>query len=265
MCRENVDVAKIGLRMTISLPSNIPEIEICIDARTPEKTEEEVRAAYLGGADRIELCDDMKFGGTTPQQQCIKIARDLFPGRNGIIVMIRPRGGNFFFSLQEITQMHKAIDTAAKSGANGVALGALHPPEGHISTEVLSELITRAHSANLTVTLHRAFDAISDQEKAIEWAANIGVKRILTSGTPWEISKGPAHNLHRLQEISILANGQIEIVAAGGINLSCAKQIATGLADLPSPFSLHIFSGVRVSKKLNLKRIQQIRKKLTNA
>ena len=264
MCRENVDAAKIDPRMTISLSSNIPEIEICIDARTPEKTEEEVRAAYLGGADRIELCDDMKFGGTTPQQQCIKIARDLFPPR-GLIVMIRPRGGNFFFSLQEITQMHEAIETAAKSGANGVALGALRPPEGHMSTEVLSELITRAHSANLTVTLHRAFDAIPDQAKAIEWAADIGVKRILTSGTPWGNSDGPAHNLHRLKEISILANGQIEIVTAGGINLSCVKQIVKALTDLPSPFSLHIFSGARISKKIDINRIHQIRKKLINA
>ncbi len=264
MCRENVDAAKIDPRMTISLPSNIPEIEICIDARTPEKTEEEVRAAYLGGADRIELCDDMKLSGTTPKKQCIEIARNLFPPR-GLIVMIRPRGGNFFFSLQEITQMHKAIDTAAESGADGVALGALRPPEGHMFTEVLSDLITRAHSANLTVTLHRAFDAIPDQAKTIEWAADVGVKRILTSGTPWETSDGSAHNLHRLQEISTLANGQIEIVAAGGINFSCAKQIATGLADLPSPFSLHIFSGVRISKKIDIKRIQQIRKKLKNA
>ena len=240
------------------------KIEICIDASTPEKTEDEARAAYLGGADRIELCDDMKLGGTTPKKQCIEIARDQFPGHDGLIVMIRPRGGNFFFGAQEIVQMHKAIDTAAESGANGVALGALRPPEGHMSTEVLSELITRAHSANLTVTLHRAFDAIPDQTKAIEWAASIGIKRILTSGMPWEINDGPAHNLHRLQEISILANGRVEIVAAGGINLSCAKHIATALTDLPSPFSLHIFSGVRVSKKIDIKRIHQIRKKLTN-
>ena len=237
------------------------KIEICIDASTPEKTEDEVRTAYVGGADRIELCDDMKLSGTTPKKQCIEIARNLFPDR-GLIVMIRPRGGNFFFSLQEITQMHKAIDTAAESGADGVALGVLRPPEGHMSTEVLSELITHAHSANLTVTLHRAFDAIPDQTKAIEWAASIGIKRILTSGMPWEINDGPAHNLHRLQEISILANGRVEIVAAGGINLSCAKHIATALTDLPSPFSLHIFSGVRVSKKIDIKRIQQIRKKL---
>ena len=241
---------------------NSPEIEICIDSTTPERTEKEVRAAYLGGADRIELCDQIELGGTTPQKQCIEIARNLFPRHNSLIVMIRPRGNDFFFSVKEIRQMHESIDVAAKAGADGVALGALRSTEGIAYTQELSELITHAHSANLTVTLHRAFDAIHDQTNAIEWAKINSVKRILTSGTPWGVNGGSDHNLRRLQEISILADGQIEIVAAGGIDLSCAKKIVTGLTDLPSSFSLHIFSGVRNCKNINVKRIEQIREKI---
>ena len=241
---------------------NSPEIEICIDATTFETTEKEVRAAYLGGADRIELCDQIKLGGTTPKKQCIEIARNLFPRRNGLIVMIRPRGNDFFFSVKEMQQMHESIDTAAKAGADGVALGALRPANGIAYTQGLSELITHAHSANLTVTLHRAFDAIHDQTNAIEWAKINSVKRILTSGTPWGVSGESDHSLRRLQEISVLADGQIEIVAAGGIDLSCAKKVVTALTDLPSSFSLHIFSGVRICKKINVKSIQQIREKI---
>jgi len=65
-----------------------------------------------------------------------------------------------------------------------------------------------------------------------------------------------------LQEISVLADGQIEIVAAGGIDLCCAKKVVTALTDLPSSFSLHIFSGVRICKNINVKRIKQIREKI---
>jgi len=246
----------------VNVTFNSPEIEICIDAATPEKTEKEVRAAHLGEVDRIELCDQIELGGTTPQKQCIEIARNIFPRRNGLIVMIRPRGNNFFFSVKEIRQMHESIDVAAKAGADGVALGALRSAEGIAYTQELSELITHAHSANLEVTLHRAFDAIHDQTNAIEWAKINSVKRILTSGTPWGVNGGPDHSLRRLQEISVLADGQIEIVAAGGIDLCCAKKVVTALTDLPSSFSLHIFSGVRICKNINVKRIKQIREKI---
>ncbi len=262
----NVDAVRADVKIELSQAVTIPKIEICIDARTPQKTEEEVRIATLGGADRIELCDNMIHSGTTPQKECIKIARELFTKPDGMIVMIRPRGGNFFFTRSEIDQMRKAIDVAAESGADGVALGALRRPEGDLCTEVISELITDAYSANLTVTLHRAFDAIPEKSKskAIEWARTIGVNRILTSGTPWGINDGPTHNLYNLKELSILANGHIEIVASGGINLVCVKEIVTTLSNLPSPFSLHIFSGVRVKNSLDINRIYQIREKLTN-
>ena len=123
---------------------NSPEIEICIDSTTPKRTEKEVRAAYLGGADRIELCDQIELGGTTPQKQCIEIARNLFPRHNSLIVMIRPRGNDFFFSVKEIRQMHESIDVAAKAGADGVALGALRSAEGIAYTQELSKLISNS-------------------------------------------------------------------------------------------------------------------------
>ena len=100
-------------------------VEICIGAGEPQSTQTAVRAAYLGGADRIELCAAMDLQGLTPAKNCIKEARAAFVDRPGLVVMIRPRGGDFFYTRGELAQMHASIEMAAQYGADGVAFASL--------------------------------------------------------------------------------------------------------------------------------------------
>ncbi len=84
--------------------------------------------AIARGAQRIELCDNLAVGGTTPstgvQEEVLQYA-----GEKGIPVMtiIRPRGGDFVYNDTELKIMHTDLIEAKKLGTDGVVLGCLTP------------------------------------------------------------------------------------------------------------------------------------------
>ena len=125
-------------------------VEICIDASQASSARTALTAAYVGGADRVEVCASMDVGGTTPPRECIRLARDVFIDRPGVICMMRPRGGDFFYSPAEVDAMVGDIECAARDGADGVALGALHPAENGLDSEALKTLTERAHALELS-------------------------------------------------------------------------------------------------------------------
>lgn len=219
-------------------------VEICIDASQESSARTALTAAYVGGADRIEVCASMDVGGTTPPRECIRLARDVFIDRPGVICMIRPRGGDFFYSPAEVDAMVGDIECAAIDGADGVALGALHPAENGLDSEALKTLTERAHALRLAVTLHRAFDATPDRTAALETAVELGVQRILSSGTTWGDNRGASASLSSLKQLCIQTRGRLEIIAAGGITPYNAAPIAEALQGLGTPFSVHAYSGV---------------------
>ena len=61
-------------------------VEICVDSASG------AFAAERGGADRVELCDNLLEGGTTPSAGCIKVARRGL--KIGLQAIVRPRGGD---------------------------------------------------------------------------------------------------------------------------------------------------------------------------
>ena len=136
------------------------------------------------------------------------------------------------------------IECAARDGADGVALGALHPAENGLDSEALKTLTERAHALGLAVTLHRAFDAASDRTAALETAVGLGVQRILSSGTTWGDNRGASAGLSSLKQLCIQARGRLEIIAAGGITPYNAAPIADALQALGTPLSVHAYSGV---------------------
>ena len=219
-------------------------VEICIDASQESLARSALTAAYMGGADRIEVCASMDVDGITPPRQRIRLARDIFVDRPGVICMIRPRSGDFFYSPAEIDVMLGAIECAAEDGADGVALGALHPAEHRLDLDAMKSLTARAHALRLAVTLHRAFDATMDRVATLEAAVELGVQRILSSGTAWGDGKGAQAGLATLKQLCIQARGRIEIIAAGGIAPHSAPPVVNALHGLGSPFSVHAFSGV---------------------
>ncbi|HEY1009211.1 MAG: copper homeostasis protein CutC [Daejeonella sp.] len=136
-----------------------------------------VSAAADGGADRIELCDNLSEGGTTPSYGMIKTCISLF--NIPVFPIIRPRGGDFVYSRNEFEVMKQDVACCAESGCPGVVFGILKA-DGSIDTERCEELMALA--GTMQVTFHRAFDRCNDLLQGLEDVIDLGFSRILTSG-----------------------------------------------------------------------------------
>jgi copper homeostasis protein len=147
------------------------ELEICVDSI------ESVIAAEQGGANRVELCNNLYEGGTTPSVGTLVKAKEKVD--IDVFVMIRPRGGDFLYSEDEIQIMLKDIEKARKYGANGIVIGCLNV-DGTIHSTHCKRLIESAKG--LPITFHRAFDMCNNPFKALEDIQSLGISRILTSG-----------------------------------------------------------------------------------
>ena len=174
--------------------------------------------AFKTGAQRVELCDNLAVGGTTPSYGVIKAAVELAKTYQAkVVVMIRPRGGDFVYSQEELAIMLEDMKCAQELGVDGFVLGAL-TSENQLDKDALRTLLEA--SQGLEVTMHMAFDqiAIEDQPSAIQWLKENGVTRLLTrAGTP----DTPIHSrLQAYAELVQLADGQLEILAGGGISVA---------------------------------------------
>ncbi len=150
---------------------NLFEIEVCANSVLSAV------AAEKGGADRVELCDNLYEGGTTPSAGMItqtKMVTSL-----GVFPIIRPRGGDFLYSKEEMEVMLKDIELAYNMGVDGIVIGCLLD-NGKIDYEKCSRLIEAAKG--LPITFHRAFDMTVDAFEALNTCIKLGVSRVLTSG-----------------------------------------------------------------------------------
>jgi copper homeostasis protein len=160
------------------------------------------------GADRVELCADMSVGGTTPIIETIQLAREHLT--IDLYVMIRPRGGNFVYSDSEFEQMKSEIETIKKLGVNGFVFGILKDDKT-INLEQNKVLVELAKP--FPCTFHRAFDAVSNYQKALVDVISCGFSTILTSGTFPNVMEGK----EVLRQLVIQANNRIEIMPGGGL------------------------------------------------
>lgn len=206
-------------------------VEICVDS--PEGA----FAAERGGADRVELCDNLLEGGTTPSAGAIKITRAGL--RIGLQVMIRPRGGDFLYHATELEVMREDIRMAKGLGADGVVFGCL-TADGDIDCARTRELIELARPMN--VTFHRAFDMCRDPRKALEALVELGVERVLTSGQEATCLEG----LELLAALQKQANGRIIVLPGGGITPLNVERIvaATGVSEVHLSVRVPVDSGM---------------------
>ena len=173
--------------------------------------------AMQAGARRIELCDNLAVGGTTPSYGVTKAAVELAANYDTtIMTMIRPRGGDFVYTDLEIAIMLEDIRLTAQAGSQGVVFGAL-TADKKLDKPNLEKLI--AASKGMEIVFHMSFDELSDNDQleAIDWLSQAGVTRILTrAGVSGDsLDKRFAH-YHRILEH---AKGKIEILPGGGIDL----------------------------------------------
>ena len=216
------------------------DIEICLACDHPGDVAKQVKAAYAGGATRVELCSHMAQEGLTPSFNAMVTAKAAAQKDQQLLSMIRPRGGDFCYDASDIKYMQRDIRLAAQAGMHGVVLGTLTQ---HNTLDIfnLKSLLALAEKSNLMVTFHRAFDALVEPEQAITTLIDLGVKRILTSGVAWGSSDKAVQHIDRLEHYLQIANGNIEIVIGGGITSSSARQISAQIAR-SSYYSFHAYS-----------------------
>ncbi len=170
---------------------------------------ESALAAQHGGAGRIELCDNLIEGGTTPSSGAMQTAREKLQIQ--VFPIIRPRGGDFCYSQIEFDIMQRDIQTAKDCGCDGVVFGIL-TPDGQIDMPRNRKLVELAHP--MQTTFHRAFDMTSDPLKALDDLIELGLDRILTSGQRNQAIDG-IELIARLVQCSA---GRIRIMPGSGVN-----------------------------------------------
>lgn len=221
------------------------KVEICIDSRSLNAVRKSVSAAYEGGADTVELCASMEVGGLTPPVEHVRAARRAFRDRPGLVVMIRPHAQGFSYAPEDLVLMESGVTHAAEAGANGVALGVLRPEDHRIAVHAVQRLVDTAHSCGLTVTFHRAFDAVPDRLEALDALIRLGADRILTCGIPWGTDGTALDGVEALTRVIRKAGNEIEIVIGGGVTPVNVPAILSRVPLAEGSVSLHAYGGAQ--------------------
>ena len=187
---------------------------------------EKALEAQNNGANRIELCENLAVGGTTPSYGTVKICLEKL--NITIFPMIRARGGNFVYSKEEIEIMKEDIKIFKELGVKGVVLGCL-TFDNKIDLELTKELVDLAYP--MEVTFHKAIDEILNPLDYIDDLVNIGIKRILTSGGKATALEGK----DLINEIIKKSNERLKIVVAGKVT----KENLIELSNLISSDEFH--------------------------
>lgn len=192
---------------------------------------ERVPAAIEAGAKRIELCDNLACGGTSPSVGVVRAAARFCREHDvTLMAMVRPRGGDFTYSADELQMMDDDIASHARFGVDSVVFGCAL--DGHLdipATEHLLSTVRACAEKPLQVTFHMAFDEILPEEQlgAIDWLAEHGVTRILTHGGPADTPI--EENLPRLRAYVERAAGRIGILPGGGVTWQNCEELARAL------------------------------------
>jgi copper homeostasis protein len=187
-------------------------VEACVDSVAS------ALAAARGGARRLELCDALFDGGTTPSAGMIAACREAVS--IPLHVMIRPRGGGFVYSDAERDVMRRDVVSARELGANGVVIGGLLP-NGTVDLALVSMLQEAARE--LPLTFHRSFDVTPDLPASLESLAAAGVERILTAGGTSTAIDGAT----TLAGLVRQAGARLVVMAGGGVREENVRELVS--------------------------------------
>ena len=193
-------------------PGDSVLVEACVDSVAS------AIAAERGGARRIELCAALGDGGTTPSAGMIAACKKAVA--IPLFVIVRPRGGGFFYSEAERDVMRRDTLAARELGADGIVTGGLCR-DGTIDVALVKTMIEAADG--LPVTFHRAFDFTRALDEALETLADNGVRRVLTSGGAATAAEGA----RMLAALVHQANGRIVVMAGGGVREENVRTLVT--------------------------------------
>ena len=186
-------------------------LEACVESL------EEALKAWESGAQRIELCSRLDLDGLSPSEELVReVCATL---KIPVMVMIRPRDGDFVYSEEEFTVMLREIDRAKALGASGMVFGVL-TPENQIDMDQCRRLAERAFP--LPVTFHKAIDTMEDPVMGVRQLLECGgITRILTSGGKPTAREGAA----KIREMMEAAACRIIILVAGKVTGDNVEEI----------------------------------------
>ena len=199
-------------------------LEVCVDSLAS------ARAAIAGGADRLELCSALAVGGLTPYGQLLKQIRN----ESDITVrcLMRPRGGDFLYSKEEIAMMAQQIETLKDLGADGFVIGCL-TAEGNLDQEAMKPLLEAAKGCGMT--LHRCIDVSKDPCQTYLDAKAMGIDTVLTSGAASNCTLG-VDTIEKLLALRDAQQGP-EVLIGAGVN---AKVIRAFKERFPQSRAFHM-------------------------
>ena len=169
-----------------------------------------------GGSNRIELCSNLELGGVTPKRQDILKTKKIL--NIPMNVLIRPRGGDFIYSRNELYKMLSDIQFCKTVRCEGVVIGALKK-NGAINIKQTKQMVQAA--TPMSVTFHRAFDEGNDLLKNMEDIIACGCDTLLTAGQSENVNSG----ISNLEQLVKLAKGRVTILAGSGVNHTNAEAL----------------------------------------
>ena len=198
--------------------------------------------ASNAGADRLEICDNLHEGGTTPSYGTIKFLKEQIP--TPLFVMVRPKGGDFLYSKDEFEVMQKDLLLVKKLGCEGVVFGFLYR-DGTIDKTMTSRFVELAYP--MEVTFHRAFDRAIDPLQALEDIIDCGCQRVLTSGQKLTAVEA----LPLIKALVMQADDRIIIMPGSGVNSNNIQNITeqTGATELHASTKMMVPSTMKYVKE----------------
>jgi copper homeostasis protein CutC len=180
------------------------------------ETPDDAATAAAGGADRIELSAGLDLGGLTPSVGLFEEARAAT--KLPVVVMIRPRSGDFVYADAEVRVMARDVETFRPLGPAGFVFGALRA-DGTPDREACEYLRERA--GTVPCVFHRAFDKCPDPAAALDELIDLGFARVMTSGgESTALAGAPA-----IAELNKVAHGRIELLPCGRVRSSNAENL----------------------------------------
>lgn len=201
-----------------------------------------IKNAALAGADRIELCTALELGGLTPSKGLLERAQEL--NLLDIHCLVRPRGGHFMYTDEEINVIEGDIAYLKELGCKGLVLGAL-TEDYDIHFKLLERW--KQSAGTMYLTFHRAFDVVKYPTEALQQLIDLGFDCVLTAGQ----SEKAIDGFKNLCEWQYQFGDQILIMPGSGVNATNCLKFKTagfkalhlsGAAPLPNltpPNSIH--------------------------
>jgi copper homeostasis protein len=211
-------------------------LEVCANSVTS------ALAAQDGGSARVELCENLYEGGTTPSHGEILMARKLLHIK--LHVLIRPRGGGTFYTDLEFDVMMADVKYCIDAGCDGIVMGMLKA-DGTVDKERCSQMVYMAKQHGLSVTFNRAFDMSADLEQSLEDIIELGCDRILTSGGRTTAMEGSSIIARLIKK----AAGRIIIMPGCGIS----ETNAADLVHFTGATEIHASARKRIESQMTFK------------